>query len=211
MSTDTVDLRPLAQHHEKRVRDRHARYLINTGLALGGLGVIDWAVIAVLTDPDDHAGLREAKPLGTVAMILGGFVVVAGILVRVFQHMQDQGREKSKRDMQKVLAEAEILRLRLIHQLRADLELRHDQIDDRLTRIERAAVDQANLAARMGAAEEDLCALRERVETAIVKADAEAFVDARSEAEEGRGGGVASVTHLPFNNRSPSPRKGDHS
>lgn len=180
MTTDTIDLKPLAQHHQKRVRDRPARLLIKTGLALAAVGAVDWTAIVLITEPEDIAGWREVKPLGTVAMMLGGLAIVAGILVRIFQHIQDQGRERSKRDMQKVLAEAEIGRLRREHQLRADLEMRYDQIDGWVTRIGRFVAEHAKLAERLGATEENLCALRDRVETAIVKAAA-APADERTE------------------------------
>lgn len=77
-----------------------------------------------------------------------------------------------------------------------------------VTMVQRVAATQDRLEDQVMGEVRALC---EAVRTAMVKADAVAFVDARSEAEEGRNDSVASVTHLPVNSRSPLPRKGDHS
>jgi hypothetical protein len=77
--------------------------------------------------------------------------------------------------------------------------------------IDGVSDQQADTANKVDRILEAMKRLEERVETAILMADAVAFVDARSDAEGGRGGPVASVTHLPQNGRSVPPRKGDHS
>lgn len=79
------------------------------------------------------------------------------------------------------------------------------------TMVERVSATQSKIVEAQAKAVEEMRALRAMVELVIVKADAVAFVDARSEAEDGRTEGVATVTQLPVNGRSPLPRKGDHS
>ncbi len=126
----------------------------------------------------------------TVGMAL--FIISAHAIRASIQHRQ-------------MLALAETIRAELRTEIRDHAPADAIELARIATMVERVWAAVAKQEERLAGLRSDLGSLM------LMKADAERFVDARSEAEEGRAGGVASVTHLPVVSRSPSPRKGDHS
>lgn len=104
-----------------------------------------------------------------------------------------------------VLAQARELLLAAEHQ-----RLRHEAATKDLQEDTNIAV--RHMGERLGAIEDCLVQLCEIAETAIVKADAVAFVDERSEAEgDKRTGHLGSLVQFPAQKRPPASHKDDHS
>jgi hypothetical protein len=183
VNAETAELKTKVERHDRDIRDRPARKLMWTGgIGLVISSILIAAFIALAAEDPSMVYLREStNPVLLTIGLLSGCAVLTGLILR---HATVAAFEAS---LNEVAAKC-------VNQLLGEIRAEFAELRERDKQIEA-----------------ELSALRQVVQTAIVKADAVAFVDARSEVAEGRCGPPASVTHLPVNGRSPSPRKSDHS